>query len=151
MGLDVQGDRESDDPAIADDDRLYRRLSDNGPNMIAVDVLTGALRPSSGAFKPDDDGVSVYRESLLQRDSLTPADVVRAPQNLVVALRVGAVRSIRPLGVRDDPWPAGIPDEDHPRNAAHALIKGWDGLTTSERRRRQKALAELPSLEFIYP
>jgi len=147
----VQGGGDSDDPAIADDDRLYRRLSDSSPNMIAVDVLTGARRPSSGAFKPDDDGVSVYRESLLQRDSLEAVDVVRAPQNLVVALPVGAVRSIRPLGVRDDPWPTGIPDEDHPRNAAHALIKGWNGLSTGERRRRQRALAALPSIEFIYP
>ena len=151
MGVDVQGGGASDDPSIDDDDRLYRRLSDNGPNMIAVDVLTGDRRPTSGAFKPDDDGVSVYRESLLQQASLSAADVVRAPQNLVVALPVGAVRSIRPLGVRDDPWPTRIPDEDHPRNAAHALINGWDGLSTSERRRRQKALAELPSLEFIYP
>gem|GEM_PF-2305848 len=151
MGLEVQGGGDSDDPAIADDDRLYRRLSDSSPNMIAVDVLTGARRPSSGAFKPDDDGVSVYRESLLQRDSLEAVDVVRAPQNLVVALPVGAVRSIRPLGVRDDPWPTGIPDEDHPRNAAHALIKGWNGLSTGERRRRQRALAALPSIEFIYP
>jgi len=151
VGLEVQGGGDSDDPAIADDDRLYRRLSDSSPNMIAVDVLTGARRPSSGAFKPDDDGVSVYRESLLQRDSLEAVDVVRAPQNLVVALPVGAVRSIRPLGVRDDPWPTGIPDEDHPRNAAHALIKGWNGLSTGERRRRQRALAALPSIEFIYP
>lgn len=147
----MQGGGDSDDPAIADDDRLYRRLSDSSPNMIAVDVLTGARRPSSGAFKPDDDGVSVYRESLLQRDSLEAVDVVRAPQNLVVALPVGAVRSIRPLGVRDDPWPTGIPNEDHPRNAAHALIKGWNGLSTGERRRRQRALAALPSIEFIYP
>jgi hypothetical protein len=151
VGLEVQGGGDSDDPAIADDDRLYRRLSDSSPNMIAVDVLTGARRPSSGAFKPDDDGVSVYRESLLQRDSLEAVDVVRAPQNLVVALPVGAVRSIRPLGVRDDPWPTGIPNEDHPRNAAHALIKGWNGLSTGERRRRQRALAALPSIEFIYP
>lgn len=52
---------------------------------------------------------------------------------------------------RDPGWPTGIPDEDHPRNAAHALIKGRDGLSTSERRKRQRALAELPSLELIYP
>lgn len=153
MGLDVQGahEPESDDPTIRDDDRLYRRLSDSSPNMIATDALTGVRRPSSGAFKPDDDGVSVYRESLLQRDALTAADVVRSPQNLVVALPVGDVRAISPLGVRDDPWPVGIPDETHPRNAAHALINGWHGLSTGERRRRQRALAELVSLEFVYP
>lgn len=151
MGFDVQSADESDDPSIEDGDRVYRRLSDNGPNMIAVDVLTGTRRPTSGAFKPDDDGVSVYRESLLRRGSLTAVDVVRAPQNLVVAVPVGAVRSIRPLGVRDDPWPTGIPDEDHPRNAAHALIKGWNGLSRGERKTRQRKLADLTTLEFIYP
>jgi len=119
--------------------------------MIAIDALTGLRRPSSGAFKPDDDGVSVYRESRLIENELTAADVVRAPQNLVVAITVADVRSIPPLGVRDDPWPVDIPDEEHLRNAAHALIVGWNGLTRSERRRHQQQLTECPSLEFIFP
>jgi hypothetical protein len=33
--------------------------------MLAVDVVTGERRPTSGAFKPDADRVSVYRQSLL--------------------------------------------------------------------------------------
>ena len=139
-----------DDASIPDDEELNRRLSDESPNMVVVDALSGARRPSSGAFKPDDDGVSVYREGVLRSRGLTAADLVVRPGNLVVSLPVGAVRAIS-LGVRDDPWPRGIPDPDHPRNAAHALIVGWDGLGKSARRQRQRALSELPSLRFVFP
>lgn len=139
-----------DDANIPDNEALYRRLSDDSPNMVVVDALSGVRRPSSGAFKPDDDGVSVYRESVLQGRGLTAADVVVRPGNLVVSLPVRAVRAIS-LGVSDDPWPRDIPDPDHPRNAAHALIIGWDGLGKSARRQRQRALSELPSLRFVFP
>lgn len=140
-----------DDPSIPDNDRLLRRLSDSGPNMVAVDTVTHDRRPTSGAFKPDEDGVSVYRESVLSTSGLGAADVVRAPMNLVVSLEVADARAITPLGVRNDPWPSDIPEPDHPRNAAHALIVGWDGLSTGERRRRQQKLTKAPSLRFIYP
>ena len=133
---------------IPDDDSVYRRLSDSGPSMITTDAATCQRRPTSGAFKPDEGGVSVYRESRLHAAGLTAADLVRAPQNRVVGLGVGDVRSVSPLDVHDDPWPAGIAEPEHPRNAAHALITGWDGLTRNERRDRQVALTRLPSFRF---
>lgn len=34
-----------DDPDIANSDALYRRLSDSGPSMVAVDLETGERRP----------------------------------------------------------------------------------------------------------
>ncbi len=136
---------------IPDDDSVYRRLSDSSPNMVSEDSLTGERRPSSGAFMPDDDGVSVYRESKLQEAGLGAADVVRSPLNLVVSIEVGDVRSVPPLGVWDDPWPQGIDEPEHPRNAAHALIVGWEGLSRNQSRERQRALTKLPSLRFIYP
>lgn len=139
-----------DDPSIPDDDELYRRVSDGSPNMVVVDALSGNRRPSSAAFKPDDDGVSVYREGVLRSRGLSAADLVVQPGNLVVSLPVSAVRALS-LGVRNDPWPRDIPDPDHPRNAAHALIVGWDGLGKSARRQRQKALSELPTLRFVFP
>jgi hypothetical protein len=73
---------------------------------------------------------------------------VLASQGLVV-VRIGVadVRSIDPLDVRDDPWPQDIPESQHPRNAAHALIVGWAGL--SKKIERQRALTRLPSLEFV--
>ena len=53
-----------DDPSIAGDEVVLRRVKAK-PSMVVTDSLTGAVRPSSGAFKPDDDGISVYREQLL--------------------------------------------------------------------------------------
>lgn len=121
--------------------------------MLRVDLLTGERRPSTGVFrvKPDEDGVSVYREQLLHAAGLTAADVVAAPQNLVVSLAVGDIRSLVPLDVRDDRWPQDVPEPEHPRNGAHALIVGWAGLTKSQRKERQHGLVTAPSLRFVYP
>jgi hypothetical protein len=139
------------DSIISDDEIVFRRLSDSSPNMVAIDAITGVRRPTSGAFKPDDDGVSVYREAKLLIAGLGVADVVRNTLNLVVGLKVGEVRAVQPLDVQDDAWPPDINESDHPRNAAHALITGWDGLTRGERRQRQQALTKVPSLQFVYP
>jgi len=117
--------------------------------MIWVDSLSGERRPTSGAFQPDSDGVSVYRMSILRASGLTATDLVNDRQNLVVGLPLGEVRSIAGLGVVDDPWPTDAYEPSHPRNAAHALIVGWQGLSKNERRRRQRALAMLPGLSFL--
>lgn len=139
-----------DDPSVPGDESLLRRLSDDGPSMIATDAVTGERRPTSGAFKPDPDGLSVYRLSKLVEFDMGAADVARTPWNLIVSVSVEQVRSIE-LGVRDDPWPRDIDEEAHPRNVAHALIVGWANLTKGERKRRQKALVLLPSMRIIYP
>lgn len=137
-----------DDESIPNAEVLYRRLADPGGSMVAIDQVTGSRRPSSGSFKPDADGVSVYRRGLLEQSGLGPEDVIRGPRNLVVGVEVGDVRSIG-LGAWNDPWPTGIPDPEHPRNAAHALITGLEhGKKT--RLRRQQALVALPSIEFVY-
>lgn len=138
----------NDDPEIPDNESVSRRLSDGGPSMVAVDLLNQQRRPTSGAFKPDDDGVSVYRKSKLEAARITAADLVRVPQNIVVSLDVGDIRSLE-LGVRDDAWPADVDDRDHPRNGAHALIVGWNGLGKNERIRRQQALTRVPSLRLV--
>ncbi len=138
-----------DDPAIADADSVYRRLSDSRPPMLVIDFVTHERRPSSAAFRVDSDGVSVYRRSKLDAAGLTAADLVRLPQNVVVSLVVGEIRSLAKLGIRDDPWPPDSDDPGHPRNGAHALIVGWNGLSRSQRRERQKTLARLPSLSLV--
>jgi hypothetical protein len=56
-----------------------------------------------------------------------PQDLVRAPQNAVVAVRTAVPRQVS-LGVLRDPWPTGTDDDDHPRSAADALIVGFRGL-----------------------
>jgi hypothetical protein len=136
------------DESIPSSEVLYRRLSDPGRSMVAIDQVTGVRRPSSGAFKPDADGVSVYRRGVLEQASLGPQDLITAPQNLVVGVEVGDVRSIG-LGAWNDPWPADVPDPEHPRNAAHALITGLGHLGKKARLRRQQALVGLPSMDFV--
>jgi hypothetical protein len=138
------------DPDIVNDDALYRRLPHRGTDMILVDQVTGERRPASGAFKPDHDGVSVYRRMLLQKHGLAAVDVTRTPSNVVVSVGVEDVRSLQ-LGVVNNTWPPDVDDPSHLRNAAHALIKGLELLGTKERKRRQRALAQLPSIEFVYP
>lgn len=140
--------KDADNPTIPDEESLFRRLSDAGPDMVAVDAATGARRPSSGAFKPDPD-VSVYRHSVLSAHGLDAHDLIKVPQNLVVSLSVADVRHRAQLGVRDDAWPPDVEDPTHPRNAAHALIVGWTGLSRSQVRERQRALARAPSLVFL--
>lgn len=138
---------------VPDDDAVLRRLSDSSPPMLYIDSLTGDQRPTTGAFAPKrgEDGVSVYREQLLTQAGLSVADVITAPANLVVRLTVADVRAAPPLDVQDDRWPQDAPDPGHPRNGAHALIVGWDGLGKSARRAAQLALVNAPSLRFIYP
>ncbi len=134
------------EPAIPDDDTLYRRLSSDKPDMVSVDRATGERRPSSGAFKPDADGLSVFRRSKLEKAALTVKDVATQPQNVIVSVTVAEVRSIEALDVCDDPWPKDIPDAEHPRNGAHALIVGWTG-GRKIRHRLQVRLAELAVFE----
>ncbi len=110
---------------MPDDETVLRRIRGQ-PSMLVDDPLTHEIRPSTGAFavKRDEDGLSVYRESRLQARGLTAASVMTAPGDWVAGLAVVDVGAIPPLDVRDDPWPARIPDAAHPRNAAHALIVG---------------------------
>jgi hypothetical protein len=117
--------------------------------MIAVDALTGVRRPSTAAFQPDEDGVSVYRFSLLLAAGLTPADLCMKPGHLVVGLSVEDVRRLE-LGVREDSWPADVEDPSHPRHGAHALITGLEQLARGERKQRQRALVTCESLRFLH-
>jgi hypothetical protein len=137
-----------DDLSIEGDDLVFRRLSDGGQSMIAKDTVTGERRPTTGAFKPDPDGVSVFLRSVLTANDLGPEAVVTRPENLVVSLTAGDIRSID-IGIRRDPWPGDVPDPDHPRYVAHALLKGLEALSNNERHRRQGKLVMLPSLAIL--
>jgi len=114
--------------------------------MVTIDRATGLRRPSSGAFKPDEDGVSVFRESLLRRHTLS-AEVVadRSLRQLIASISVGQVRQ-GDMGVRDDPWPPDVPDPSHPKWEAHALIVGLEDLPKNDRIRKQRLLASQATL-----
>lgn len=64
---------------------LHRRIARaDSADMITSDAETGVRRPSSGVFKSDTDGISVYLESVLAGIGLTSADLVRVPNNGVM-------------------------------------------------------------------
>lgn len=79
-----------DDSSISDDEILYRRIAHYGSgDLVAVDAITGHRRPSSGAFKSDNDGISVYLDGVL-------FEVALGPQDLVVRRRTQSSRSEPP-------------------------------------------------------
>jgi hypothetical protein len=137
-----------DDPSIPSDELLYRRIPQGTSNFVAIDQITGARKPSSGVFKPDTDGISVYRHTMLLENGLGPSDLVRQPLNLIVSVTVEDVRSLD-LGVHDDAWPCDADEPNHLRNATHALIVGMAKMGKNERIRTQKKLASLPSIKFV--
>jgi hypothetical protein len=147
-----QSDSPNDDLQVPDEEVLYRRLPFDDQNWLVRDSITGEpVRPTSGAFQPDSDGLSVYRKSILnsQKPPLGPADVAMTSENVIISFTAGQVRSIS-LGINDDPWPQDVPDPKHPRNAAHALVIGWEELGKKARIRRQKDFANL-AFQFVHP
>ncbi len=131
-------------------DVLLRWLSDTLPNMLVRDARTGERTPHKGAFKLDVDGISVYSDWARREVKLSLASILKPPFNLLVRVPADSVRSIPGLSVVGDPWPDDIPDPDHPRNAAHALIKGVEaGIDKRTRRDRRDALVALLRPENI--
>jgi hypothetical protein len=142
-----------EDAAIVEDNEtLYRRLADSGRDFVSRDSITGEwLRPSSGAFKPDNDGVSVYRQAILEMNGLTADDCATTHRHVVVGFLAGEVRAVEPLDVIPDAWPSDVDDPGHTMNAAHALIIGWGGLKSKKvRLRAQRALSRLASMSWSH-
>ncbi len=142
-----------DDPDIPGDEILYRRLAyDDDAAWVVRDQITGQrVKPASGAFNPDPDGVSVFRRSILaeQDPPLGPADLIVDPRNSVVGFTVEELRSIF-LGVKDDQWPQDVSNPKNPIYSAHALIKGLNELGNNQMKRRRKLLSDLPSMTFVH-
>lgn len=142
-----------DDLDIPGDEILYRRLAyDDDTAWVVRDQITGQrVKPASGAFNPDSDGVSVFRRSILaeQDPPLGPADLLVDSRNSVVGFTVGDLRSIF-LGVKDDQWPEDVSDPKNLIYSAHALIKGLNGLGTNQMKKRRKLLSDLPSMAFVH-
>jgi hypothetical protein len=136
-----------DIPEIFDDDIMYRRLY---PGWVVTDSITGERRPISGAFEPDADGVSVYGHMILAAQGLSARDVALKPDQSVAGFSVGELRSIG-LDIRPDPWPLDVPDPEHKRNAAHALVLGLNELGAKQQLKRRRNLATLPSMKIMHP
>lgn len=110
-----------DDPRIADDAVLYRRLP-----AYNLKPTTDAPRPrriTSNAFQdPDPWGVSFYSADLLASKDLTWRDVIplNKPDWGVASFTAGAARK-QGFGVRLRPDPA---DPHNPLNYAHGELTG---------------------------
>lgn len=122
----------TDDPRITDEEALLRRVVINN----ATASWDGNLRrwlPSTGGFKIDPDGVSVYRAHVLSVAGFGPADVTGTKKTAAVfEVAVHQVRA-ESLGVVGDPQPA--PDR---LGAAHALITfPVEGPAAKKRRLRR--------------
>ena len=127
----------SDDASIAGDDLLYRRVH----HTMVVSDGTGGERPSSAAFRPndndDDDGLSAYLRSALLQIPAEPADCLPDLDDYSLAsLIVGEVRN-RGHGVLRDPVTDA--DEPYPCDLAHALVTGF--RTGKPRDKQARALS----------
>lgn len=131
-----------DDSSISDDEILYRRIAHYGSgisSLLTRSPGTAALAavPSSRTTTASRSISTASSPKLLWVRKIS--SVRRRTQ--VVAFRAAVPRQLS-LGVVRDAWPTGTDDDNHPGNAAHALIVGFLGLNGKERRRTQKALAQ---------
>jgi len=123
---------------ISDDDVVYRRIRDDGVNVVASG---SGDRPSSAAFEPDDDGLSVFLGSELDSNGIEVRDVVEGMtgEYRIAALAVSDIRGFG-LQVVRDANPADAPA--HPANPAHGLVKFPD-LSRKKLHRVRRSLAEM--------
>ncbi len=107
-------ERFPDDPEIADEVPLFRRIP---PWHFVCDENDGSYRPSSAAFEDDDDGdpMSVYRADVLKSEGGRPERVmIGHPGFGLVAVTAGTMRH-KEQTVHPDP----LPEE-----SSHTLVCG---------------------------
>lgn len=108
------------------------------PSHLKVDQATGkVLRPSSAAFSPDEDGLSVYLDSVLAARRVALPALRTKPEQALAGLDEAAITDAG-LSVAADP--DGL-DPNTDRGAAHALIKGWEAMSKREVAVAKDALA----------
>lgn len=151
-----------EDADVPGSESVYRRVPRVDSNFMIIDQVTHEIvGPTTAAFQvdPKDNGISVYRRSILLDHNLSAEDLIKDPLNLVVGVTVDDLRSCRHiladgrvvrLGLRNDPWPEDVPDPKHPRNAAHALIVGFDGLSKGDQRMLRAALVRQPTMRIVH-
>jgi hypothetical protein len=136
--------------SLNDSDAVIRRVPAQ-PSMMTKDRKTGVRRPSSGAFMPDDDGISVYSVWALGKCRLDDAVARKKDSDSLATVPVSQVRGLRvpqnsqaELDVVGDPWPThDDPADEHPRDAAHSLITGLGDLSRKAQRAFQQELAKV--------
>jgi len=134
-------------------DELLRRIPSltNG-DFYAINTKTGERRFTSACFKlhPDETGLSIYSKTVIELLDLTLAAVCRKPHNAVASIP-GAEPPRRGLRTDPDPWPQDVPEPEHPRNAAHALIMGITAMERPQQRDVARAFAAIAVLVHSPP
>jgi hypothetical protein len=118
----------ADDPAIADDVDLWRRIL---PQWVVKDENTGELRPSSAAFddSPDGSPMSVVIEKIAMAQQISPAKVLNGYVGYgLCAFTAGLARALE-LSIATRPEVHGEP--------AHGFVVGKK--TRSVRKKLSKA------------
>jgi hypothetical protein len=125
-----------DDKSVGDEELLYR-YSPSIPhqNWTVVDQETQEVQIAPAALSWDDDGISCYRQRILDEHELGWADVKREPKNGVFSLVVKDIRD-ELLGVAFDPNPES--GDGHPRDVAHSLIVDCELPRKANKRARRR-------------
>ena len=109
-----------DDPQIADEVRLLRRIP---PWHFHYDENLGSIRPSSAAFEDDEDGdpMSVFRQDVIEGEGDDPDRVMIGHEGFgLIALSAGQLRA------RDQTvFTAPVPSE-----SSHAKVCGPKSKST---------------------
>jgi hypothetical protein len=106
-----------DDPTVADETLLYRRVPEKPDLNIVWDSNLGHWRPSSASFKNDRDGspMSVCLQDTLEEAGREPVSVLEGhPDFALAAISAGNAREYGQKVVRDP-----LPTEP-----AHGLVAG---------------------------
>src|SRR5260221_10839905 len=106
----MDDDPRQDDPAIANDDRLFRRVR---PNQL-IPESDGSQRPSSAVFKVLE--LSVNIESLMIQQERAPEDTLtKYPGEYLTSVTAGQIRVYKhPI----------VKDTEPPNDPAHGLVLG---------------------------
>lgn len=109
------------DPQIPDEDSLYRRVPNRPDYYFQRDLLDSSPVIGRNAFQFDDDGMSVYRDGLVIKHSLTLRQIRRNVNSLLFKFTVGAVRALL-AGVIDS-----VDEDDSEIGVAHGLVRSESG------------------------
>lgn len=131
------------DLTIPDEDWLYRRVPRTNHFYDHIDLITHERRLGRGAFRFDDDGMSVHRHALVIRHHLTARQLRRDDKADLWRFQVGNARKLD-AGVVDDPDPY-----DPPIGVAHASVRCHPEIRPPKKKRDTIARGLIAVAEFV--
>jgi hypothetical protein len=134
----------ADGETVAAADLVYRRVRDDGANVVRA-VDGAVVRASSAAFEDDVDGMSVFVASVLEATGLLPEDVIAELDGDYIVAEI-PVSELHALHL-DVIWKPNPPDAPAHRCAgAHALVLFPNNMSGGQKLKIGKRLAKLARL-----